>query len=338
MQKLTAMSVFDSGMKRKLQCLSTRLLVLSLILVILVSPLTGCAITFKETTPPSGEETAFPMIVTDDLGRVVMIPEKPVKIVSLAPNNTEMLFALGLAERVVAVSDFSDYPPEAKEKPSIGVYPAPNMEQLIDLSPDLILAAEIQTEDIILQLEERGFTVFVLAPETLEEVLESITLLGEITGVEEEAFRLVADMRSRIKAVTDKTDSLPQSQRPRVFYIVWHDPLMTAGSGTFQNELIGKAGGINVARDLIGWATISLEVVIQANPEVMIASFSYVTGEDLSFQVIKEESRLGSTDARQNGRVYGIDESVISRPGPRIVEALELLAQMIHPEIFHPIE
>ncbi len=129
-----------------------------------------------------------------------------------------------------------------------------------------------------------------------------------------------------------------KNKKGHVAFIVWHDPLMTAGSGTFQNELIGKAGGINVARDLIGWVTISLEVVIQANPEVMIASFSYVTGEDLSFQVIKEESRLGSTDARQNGRVYGIDESVISRPGPRIVEALELLAQMIHPEIFHPIE
>ena len=164
------------------------------------------------------------MTVTDDLGRVVTMGEAPERIISLSPNNTEILFALGLAERVVAVSDFSDYPPEAKEKPVIGVYPAPNMEQLINLSPDLILAAEIQTEDVILQLEERGFTVFVLAPQTLDEVLEAITLVGEITGVEEEASGLVAEMQDRIKAVTDKTDSLSQSQRPRVFYIVLHDP------------------------------------------------------------------------------------------------------------------
>ena len=327
------MGVFGTGMKRKLQRLSASMVIFSLILVILVSPLASCTSDSGKTPPPGGE-AAFPMTVTDDLGRVVTIEEAPERIISLSPNNTEILFALGLADRVVAVSDFSDYPPEAKEKPVIGVYPAPNMEQLIDLSPDLILAAEIQTEDIILQLEERGFTVFVLAPQTLDEVLEAITLVGEITGVEEEASRLVADMRSRIKAVTDKTDSLSQGQRPRGFYIVWHDPLMAPGSGTFQDDLIGKAGGTNIARDLAGWTTISLEVVIQANPEVMIASVSYATGEDLSFQFIKTEPRLRDTDARRNGRVYGIDGSVISRPGPRIVEALELLAKMLHPEIF----
>jgi iron complex transport system substrate-binding protein len=109
---------------------------------------------------------------------------------------------------------------------------------------------------------------------------------------------------------------------------------MAPGSGTFQDELIRKAGGTNIARDLNGWAIISLEVVVQANPEVMIASVSYTTGEDLSFQFIKEEPRLDNTDARQNDRVYGIDGDVISRPGPRIVEALELLARMLHPEIF----
>ena len=333
MKKLSNMNVFGSGTKRKLKRLGSSLAILSLALVILVSLLAGCTAGSGKTPPPEGE-AAFPMTVTDDLGRVVTIPEKPVKIVSLAPSNTEILFALGLADRVVAVSDFSDYPPEAKEKPVIAVYPAPNMEQLIDLAPDLILAAEIQTADIILQLEERGFTVFVLAPQTLDEVLGSITLVGEITGKEEEASQLVAEMQTRIKAITDKTDSLPQDQRPRVFYIAWHDPLMAPGSGTFQDELIRNAGGTNIAQDLTGWAIISLEVVVQANPEVMIASVSDATGEDLSFQFIKEEPRLSNTDARQNNRVYGIDGDLISRPGPRIVEALELLAQMLHPEIF----
>ena len=109
---------------------------------------------------------------------------------------------------------------------------------------------------------------------------------------------------------------------------------MAPGSGTFQDDLIGKAGGTNIARDLTGWAAISLEVVVQANPEVMIASVSYATGEDLSFQFIKEEPRLSNTDARQNDQVYGIDGDIVSRPGPRIVEALELLAKMLHPEIF----
>ena len=337
MKNLNNIGVFGRGTKGKLLRLSASLAILSLASVILVSPLAGCTSDSGKTSPLGGE-TVFPMTVTDDLSRVITIEEAPERIISLAPSNTEILFALGLAERVVAVSDFSDYPPETKEKPIIGVYPVPNMEQLIDLSPDLILAAEIQTEDVILQLEERGFVVFVLAPNTIEEVLESITMMGEITGVEEEASRLVTEMQARIKAVTDETDSLSQSQKPMVFYIAWHDPLMAPGSGTFQDELIGKAGGINIAQDITGWATISLEVVIQANPEVMIASFSYATGEDLSFQFIKEESRLSNTDARLNNWVYGIDESVISRPGPRIVEALELLAKMLHPELFGPVE
>ncbi len=310
----------------------TGLVVLALILVMLSGLVSGCKST-TDTTGPSGSES-FPMTVTDDRGRVVTIDKAPERIVSLAPSNTEILFALGLADRVVAVSDFSDYPSEAKEKPSIGVYPAPNMEQLVDLSPDLILAAEIQTDEVILQLEERGFPVFVLAPQTIDELLESITLVGDITGQRGEASQLVAEMQNRINAVTEQTDSLPQGQRPRVFYIVWHDPFMAPGFGTFQDDLIRKAGGINIARDIDGWATISLEVVIQANPEVMIASVSYTAGDTLTFQYIQTESRLSDADARQNDRVYGIDGDIISRAGPRVIQALELLARMIHPEIF----
>lgn len=310
----------------------TGLVALALILVMLSGLVAGCKST-TDTTGPSGSES-FPMTVTDDRGRVVTIDKAPERIVSLAPSNTEILFALGLGDRVVAVSDFSDYPSEAKEKPNIGVYPAPNMEQLTDLSPDLILAAEIQTDEVILQLEERGFPVFVLAPQTIDELLESITLVGKITGQNGEASQLVAEMQDRINAVTEQTDSLPQGQRPRVFYIVWHDPLMAPGFGTFQDDLIRKAGGINIARDIDGWTTISLEAVIQANPEVMIASISYANDDTLTFQYIQTESRLSDADARQNDRVYGIDGDIISRAGPRVIQALELLARMIHPEIF----
>lgn len=312
------------------------LVALALILVMLSGLVAGCKST-TDTTGPSGSES-FPMTVTDDRGRVVTIDKAPERIVSLAPSNTEILFALGLGDRVVAVSDFSDYPSEAKEKPNIGVYPAPNMEQLVDLSPDLILAAEIQTDEVILQLEERGFPVFVLAPQTIDELLESITLVGKITGQNGEASQLVAEMQDRIDAVTEQTDSLPQGQRPRVFYIVWHDPLMAPGFGTFQDDLIRKAGGINIARDIDGWTTISLEAVIQANPEVMIASVSYANDDTLTFQYIQTESRLSDADARRNDRVYGIDGDIISRAGPRVIQALELLARMIHPEIFGPPE
>lgn len=310
-------------MKSKL----TRLATLSLVLALMLSLLMAC------TSSPK-EKTSSPIEITDQLGRVVKLGEAPQKIVSLAPSNTEILFALGLANKVVAVTDYCDYPPEAKEKPSIGGFSTPNIEKLVALSPDLVLATSIHEKRIIPQLETKGITVFALAPKTIDEVLEAIKLVGKVTGEEEEASRLVAEMEKRIKRVTSKTDSLPPNQRPRVFYLVWHDPLMAPGADTLQNDLIKKAGGTNIAQDLTGYADISLETVIAANPEVMIAGGGHGTGEDLPFQFIKTEPRLRSTTARQNNRVYMIDGNLVSRPGPRIVEGLEKFAEFIHPELF----
>jgi iron complex transport system substrate-binding protein len=314
------------------------LVALCLFSAILVSLLAACTPISEEPAPPEEEVSTFPLEVTDQTGRVVMIEKMPEKIVSLAPSNTEIVFALGLADRLVGVTDYDDYPPEAKEKPSIGDYSTPNIEKIVAIEPDLILATNVHQNEVIPALERLGLTVLTLDPKTLNEVLEAITIVGKGTGKQEAASQLVTEMSNRIKAVTDKTESLPQGQRPKVFYIVWHDPLMAPGSGTFQDDLISKAGGTNIARDLAGWATISFEAVIEANPEVMIASTSHGTGEDLTFQFIKTEPRLRDTGARRNNRVYGMDGNLVSRPGPRIVEALEQLAKMIHPELFGSIE
>lgn len=287
------------------------------------------------TTAPAAEEAvSFPIELTDQLGRVVKLDGIPQRIISISPSNTEILFALGLADKIVAVTDYDDYPPEAKEKPSVGGYSTPNIEKLVSFAPDLILATSVHEDKIIPQLEAKGLTVLALDSNTLDEVLAAITLIGKATGQEKEASGLVAEMQSRIKAVTDKTDSLSQEQRPRVFYIVWHDPLMAPGSGTFQDDLIRKAGGINIAQDLTSWATISLEAVIDANPEVMIASISHGSSVALTFQFINTEPRLKDTAARHNGNIYGIDGNVSSRPGPRIIDGLEQFAQFIHPELF----
>ena len=289
---------------------------------------------FVACTPPPEEAASSAGEITDQLGRVVKLDGIPQRIISLAPSNTEILFALGLADKIIAVTDYCNYPPEAKEKPSIGGFSTPNIEKLVALSPDLILATSIHEARIISQLEGRGMAVFALVPETLDEVLEAITLVGKITGKEEEASGLVAEMQNRIKAVTDKTDGLPESQRPRVFYVTWHDPLMTSGLGTRHEELIQKAGGTNIARDLAGYANISLEAVIAANPEVIIAGVGMGTGKDLPLQFAKTEPRLRNTDARRNNRVHAIDVDLAGRPGPRIVDALEKFAESIHPELF----
>jgi iron complex transport system substrate-binding protein len=294
-------------------------------LFLLCSP--GCA------SSPAGKAES-PIEITDQLGRVVKLDKIPQRIVSIAPQNTEILFALGLADKVVGVTSYCNYPPEAKEKPSIEGFSTPNIEEIIALSPDLILAAPIHEKQIIPQLEAKGMTVVALAPKTLDEVLEAITLVGAITDKEKEASSLVAGMEDKIKSITDKTNNLSEAQKPRVFYIVWHDPLKSAGSGTLQDELIRVAGGINIAGDLSGFAGISLESVIAANPEVIIAGVGMGSGADAPLEFAKTEARLSDTDARLNNRIYAINTDLVGRGGPRITDALEQFAEFIHPELF----
>ena len=279
-------------------------------------------------------EEPFPAEITDQLGRSITAGESPQRIISLAPSHTEILFALGLGDRLVGVTDYCNYPPEAETKKSIGGFSTPNIEEIVALSPDLIMATSMHETEIIPQLESHGLTVVAFSPKTINDVIAAITLAGQVTGAEEAADELLSDMQKRIKAVTNKTSGLSESEKPRVLYAVWHDPLMTAGSGTLHDDLMRLAGGTNIAHDLTEYATINLEVVITADPEVMIAGVGMGTGEDLPLQFVKTEPRLKDTSARQYNRVYGIDTDIVGRPGPRIVEALERFAGFIHPELF----
>ncbi len=315
-------------MKNKL---CSRAIVFCLVAGVVLS-LFACTAPANETAPPS------PIEITDQLGRTVKLERTPQRIISLAPSNTEILFALGLGDKVVAVTDYCNYPQEAEAKPKVGGFTTPNIEKIIALSPDLILATSMHEKRIIPALEERGLTVFALAPKTLDEVLESITLVGEITGKEEEAAELLTEMQSRIKAVTDKTSSLPEGKRPRVFYLTWHDPLKTSGLGTLHHELMQKAGGRNIFAEVIGTQSVDLEVLVASNPQVMIAGVGMGSGEDKTLQYLTTESRLQNTEARKNDRIYGVDMDLTGRAGPRIVDGLEQFAKCIHPEIFGPPE
>ncbi len=283
---------------------------------------------------PAEEAATVSIEITDQLGRLVKLDGIPERIISLAPSNTEILFALGLGDKVVAVTDYCDYPAEAKTKTSVGGYTNPNIEEIVALSPDLILATGVHQDEVIPALERVGLTVVALDPKNLDEVLESISLIGEITGQQAEAELLVSEMSDRIKAITEQTAALSQAEKPRVFYAVWYDPLMSAGSETFQDDLIGVAGGINITGNLTGWVTIGLETVLDANPEVMIAGVNYVNIGDANFEFIRTEPRLKDTAARQTDRVYEVDTNLVSRTGPRIIDGLEKLAELIHPELF----
>jgi iron complex transport system substrate-binding protein len=303
----------------------------SCLLILLSLFLTGslsCASSPSQNDPSSDE-------IIDQMGRIVKLDKIPQRILSLAPSDTEILYALGLADRVVGVTDYDNYPPEVKEKPSIGGFSTPNIEKILSLSPDLILATRINEKDVIPRLEQQGLKVLGLDPRTLNEVLEAITLVGKVTGKEPEAGKLVTDMRSRINSVADKTAKLSADSRLRVLYIVWHDPLMTAGAGTFYDEMIQTAGGVNIAHSLSGYPTITLETVVAANPQVIIAGISMGAGADQSLNFVLSEPRLANTDARIYRRVHGVDSNVAGRPGPRIVDVLEEFAALIHPELFN---
>jgi iron complex transport system substrate-binding protein len=274
---------------------------------------------------PSGQ-TPVINYVFDDLGRLVAINGTPQRIVSLAPSNTEILFALGLGDKVVGVTDYCDYPPEALNKTKVGGYANPDIEKIVALNPDLVLVAYGTPMDVIITMVGLGLTVFGIKTTDLDDLLDDIRRIGEITDKELEAQALTAAMESRIQAVTNQTEEL--EQRPRVFYIVWHDPLWTAGSGTFINELIEKAGGVNICQNISGYATINLEEVVARDPEIIITSeWSYDWA-------MNETGPLASTNASQTGRIYTCDDDLVQRPGPRLVEGLEWFAHFIHPEIF----
>jgi len=306
-----------SRMKRSGKQIFARGINWFLVLLTIALALTACSPT--EQTPVD--------YVFDDLGRLVAINGTPQRIVSLAPSITEILFALDLGEKVVGVTNWCDYPPEALDKEKVGEYDAPDIEKILTLNPDLILVAYGTPIDVINTLDGLGLIVFGIKSTDLDDVLNDIRTVGEITDKEVEAQALTAEMAVRIEAVTDQTEEL--ENRPRVFYVIWHDPLWTTGSGTFMHELIEKGGGVNICGNITGYPTISIEEVVARNPEVIITS----SWPDV-YEWAMNETALNPTDARQNDRVFACDDNLVQRPGPRLVEGLEWFAYFIHAEIF----
>ncbi|MBM4444944.1 MAG: ABC transporter substrate-binding protein [Chloroflexi bacterium] len=299
----------------------TALFAVLLSLCLIVSTLIGCA---------ESAETAD--LVVDDLGRPVHIDDSAESIVSLGPSITEILFALGLAERVVGVTDYCDYPAEAQTIAKVGApFPGFSAETILDLEPDLVLSL---AGTVVRQLENAGVKVVVLNPTDIHDIYRDIELVGQLTGTEKEAAALVDSMKERVAAVVARTGAA--AAKPTVFYEVdasWNENKpWTAGYGTFQDSLINLAGGTSIAAGRSGWYEMSAEEILEADPEIIIL-------EDYQFGVTPEavaaRSAWGELAAVTSGRVYAVeDPNLTCRPGPRIVDGLEMLARMIHPELF----
>ena len=288
--------------------------------------LTGCSDPSVQKTPPSA-------IYTDDIGRTVQINGIPQRIISLSPSNTEMVYALGLQDKLVGVTSYDNYPPDAQNKPVVSDYSTVDLEKIVNAKPDLVLADSIHQKDTIPALEKLGITVYTMAPNNIDGILNEIKVLGQITGKTKESGNLVSNMTSRIQAVADKTAKLTDAQKPRVLFVTWYDPIWTAGSDTMIQYLIDEAGGINIAADLKGYTTITQESAIQRNPQVIIV-MSSMGAQDTSLDYIKSSDQFKSTDAVKNGRVYEIDADIFGRTTPRIVDGLETLVKLVHPEFF----
>lgn len=278
----------------------------------------------------------FPLTVLDDLGHSITITEKPERIISLAPSNTEILFALGLEDNILGVTEYCNYPPEAKDKEKIGGYSTPNIEKIVNLKPDLVLAAHGNPVGTVEALKRLNITVVGLKSRNLDEILYDIRLVGEITGKSANASVLVADMAQRIEVIDgdERMSGLSGEEKPTVLHIIWHDPIWVAGKGTFEDELISRGGGVNIA-PVEGYKAISLEKLIKLDPEVITVPTGTGMGfakTNFTYEYIINEPRLRDIEAVRNNRVYVIDADIVCRAGPRIVDALEEMAKIIiHP-------
>jgi iron complex transport system substrate-binding protein len=269
-------------------------------------------------------------VFEDELGRRVVIPHVPTRIVSLAPNITEILFALNLGDRIVGVTTFSNYPEEAKQKPKVGTYVNFNIEKIIASKPDLIIATYGgNPKTAILRLEKLGFPVYVTKAKTVQDVLNMIENIGIITDTSETASTIVNRLKKRIKGVTDRVQNAP---RPLVFLQINDKPLMTAGAGSFHDEIIELAGGRNLARaSSVRYPQYSIEDVLQRGPDYILISTMDRAG--LFEQQKANWMRWQDIPAVRNNRVCFIDSDLIDRASPRIVDGLEMVARLIHPQI-----
>ncbi|MGC8972400.1 MAG: ABC transporter substrate-binding protein [bacterium] len=273
---------------------------------------------------------SFPITVKDDVGRKITVFKEPQRIISTAPSVTEILFALGLGDRVVGVTTLCNYPEEAKTKEKIGTFQSPNIEKILSLKPDIIIATGGVQRQVVEKLEQLGFTIFVSYPRTLEEVIKSIYTIGHITGAEENAKKLAFDLKLRIAKVTSKVSKV--KVRPKVFFELWHEPLMSAGPGSFIDDLIKKAGGINIAGSAkSAYPIFSLEQLVKEDPDVIIGAESSMGANPLD---ISKRPGWDTLKAVKNQKIFIINDDIIFRAGPRLVLALEIIAKYLHPEVF----
>jgi iron complex transport system substrate-binding protein len=306
-----------------------RSLTVIIVMVLLVSAplpfLAGCG---SQGAVQAKERPAF---FTDDMGRQVSVARIPERIVSAAPACTEILFALGLGDKVVGDTEYCNYPEEAVAKTKIGTFTNPNIETIVGLQPDLVLATGGVQKDVLDRMEQLGLNVYAVNAATFEGTVKDIRDIGEITGTSEQAEAIATDMETRASAIGEAVAEREAAgeTRPKVFYEIFYEAqVWTAGKGSVISDLINRAGGINIADEETGdYYEFSVEKLISENPQVyLVGSGSMSNPGD-----VKARPGWEQMDAIKNGRIYVIPEDLVYRTGPRLIDGLEAIYAAIYP-------
>jgi len=298
-------------------------------LILLGVLLLAAAFACSPARAPTQVSSSSTVQLTDDAGRVVTIPQRVDRVITLAPNLTEIMFAIGAGDRLVGNTTYCDYPPEAKNVAKIGDTLHPNLERIIALKPQVVLISTAsQLETFTQQLQNQNILAFVTDPHDLDGVFRSIEQVGQIMGQQQQAGALVLKLRERANAVEQAVKNLPPV---RVFYQASGEPLYVPGHDAFVTDLIRRAGGISVTAEVPGaWPKFSNESALAAKPEAIILP----TGGSMGAANSSVAEALRNSPAVVAGRVYQINDDHLARPGPRVVDGLEEMARALHPEAF----
>jgi len=269
--------------------------------------------------------------LTDGIGRRVKVPREAIRIVSLAPNLTEIVFALGDGSHLAGDTEFCDYPPQATQKPHVGGPVNPNLEQIAALMPDLVLATKsINRRETVDALDRIGLPVYVTDPHSVDEMIDSVDHLGSALGEEKSAAALAKELQSRL---ADLDRRLAGSAPRRVLFVVWTDPLISIGRDTFIADALHRAGGRSVVDTSTEWPRVSLEEMVRLQPEILIFASAHAGDTQHDIDALRTRPGWKDLEALRNGRIVIVSDA-INRPAPRMLDAIEQLARALHPEAF----
>lgn len=267
----------------------------------------------------------------DEVGRTVRVPQPVQRVISLAPSLTETVYALGLQDRLVADTDFCDYPPEAQKKPKVGGAINPSLEQIVALRPDLVLVTKsLNRLETVHALDGLGIPSYATDPHTVAEIVSSTERLAGVLGVQDAGAALAADLERHLADLRQRLSGLP---RRHVLFVVWSDPLISAGKKTFIADALRLAGASSIVDSSQDWPQMSLEEVVRLQPDFLVFAESHSDSGQSQFDLLAERPGWRGLDAVRNRR-FAVISDAVNRPAPRIVSAIEDLARQLHPEAF----